>query len=72
MNKNIIHKAKLPIAVYKEAHAQYPKAVADQELYCAAFFGHSHPHTKITIESVWRGLLRKCLNEYTQRRRRLC
>lgn len=54
----------LPVPVFQEAHRRYPQAVARQSLYAAAFFGHSHPHTVRTPESVWRGVVRQCLREY--------
>ena len=59
-----------PIAVYQKAHAAYPDAVAKKGLYCMAFFGHGRPSSlnhKETCESVWRGLVRRCLREYISR-----
>jgi len=56
-----------PDAVYQEAHRRYPNAVGQHELYCVAFFGHGRPRNlqhKRTTESIWRGLLRECLDQY--------
>ena len=53
-----------PISVYRQAHVEYPKAVADKGLYAMAFFGHARPAElthRETTESVWRGLVRKHL-----------
>lgn len=59
-----------PLAVYREAHRQYPNAVGTDSLYGVAFFGHSRPrnldHLR-TTESIWRGLLRKCLQQHIHR-----
>ena len=54
-----------PIEVFRQAHKEYPNAVASANLFGAAFFGHSNPEgvTK-TCESIWRGLCRKALNDF--------
>lgn len=66
---NAIKRKRLPVAVYQSAHLLYPKAVAAERLYCAAFFGHANPPGVVkTCESVWRGLLRRCLREHSQRK----
>lgn len=63
----------LPIPVYREAHRRYPAAVGEDGLYNVAFFGHGRPanlgHNR-TPESIWRGLLRKCLREYIEARQK--
>ena len=56
-----------PVAVYRRAHLEYPRAVGEKRLYCVAFFGHGRPKDlehKETCESVWRGLVRRYLREY--------
>ena len=58
-----------PVNVYRKAHLLYPNVVASKDLYAMAFFGHSRPKNLIhkeTCESVWRGLVRKCLREYVK------
>ena len=56
-----------PTIVYQEAHRRYPNEVGLACLYGVAFFGHGRPSNvthKRTTESIWRGLLRECLDEY--------
>jgi hypothetical protein len=48
-----------PVEAFRRAHLAFPEAVGREGLYAAAFFGHSHPHTKRSPESVWRGLCRR-------------
>ena len=65
MTKAQIYKARLPVAVYRMAHKQWPNVVAEHGLYGAAFFGHSYTG-KITLEGLWRGLLRDCMAHYSR------